>query len=406
MSIRSSIARTAFETLKSNPSHTFMSISGLVIGVAALVGVLSLADGMQEFGRNQVNTTTDLQSVRVSIVSTEMVDGIRVRRANVPVFDLAGADSLQKILGERASATLVAQRNALISLPEDTIRTAALVYAASNLDQFTAPLLDGRFLSDEDILLGRPVAMISESLADRIARSNPSEGAVGMHIRIDSVDVEVVGVLAPPQGAIEGVLVPVTAQSIFPDRSSIALQIKADLVEDIPQIKEDINGWADREFKQGRSAISVQSNDMRIEQMQKAVLLFKTIMGLITGISVLVGGVGIMNVLMMSVKERTKEIGVRKAVGARKNDIVFQFMIESVTISSVGCAVGLLTGLAAVYAISPIVRNITDIPFYASFSWGSLVVIAITAAAIGITFGTYPAYTAARLSPVDAFRYE
>jgi putative ABC transport system permease protein len=119
-----------------------------------------------------------------------------------------------------------------------------------------------------------------------------------------------------------------------------------------------------------------------------------------------VGGVGIMNVLMMSVKERTKEIGVRKAVGARKNDIVFQFMIESVTISSVGCLVGLLTGLTAVFVITPIIRSLTDIPFQAGFSLNSLIVIAVTAGIVGITFGTYPAYSAAKLSPTDAIRHE
>jgi putative ABC transport system permease protein len=317
MSIRSAIARTAFETLRANPTHTLMSISGLVIGVAALVGVLSLADGMEDFARKQVDTTTDLQSINVSVRTNEIVDGVSIQRASIPVLEAEMIGSLQNLLLGQATVVLFSQRNAVISVPGDSVRSAARMVAATAgaADLMPGTLTEGRQLTEEDVLL-------------------------------DSVLVEIVGVVELENNAPVGVLVPISVSQIVPSGTRPTMIVKAGLVEDIPVIKNTILTWADAHFKEGGAALEIQTNEMRVEQVQKGVRLFKIIMGLITGISVLVGGVGIMNVLMMSVKERTKEIGVRKAVGARKSHIIFQFMIESIAISTVGCAVGLLTGLA------------------------------------------------------------
>jgi putative ABC transport system permease protein len=135
-------------------------------------------------------------------------------------------------------------------------------------------------------------------------------------------------------------------------------------------------------------------------------LLFKVIMGLITGISVLVGGVGVMNVLLITVTERTREIGVRKAVGARRRDVVAQFLAEAVAVSGVGSLIGLGLGLAVVFAAAPVLRAATDVPFYAAVTPQTLAVVAAVAVAVGVVFGTYPALRAARLRPADAIRHE
>jgi len=130
------------------------------------------------------------------------------------------------------------------------------------------------------------------------------------------------------------------------------------------------------------------------------------VMGAITGISVLVGGIGIMNVLLISVTERTKEIGIRKAAGARKKDIVLQFLSESVTISIVGCTLGWVAGVLGVFGIVELINRFTDFTFQAALSFGTVMVILIIAILVGMVFGTYPAWKAANLTPVDAIRHE
>lgn len=129
-------------------------------------------------------------------------------------------------------------------------------------------------------------------------------------------------------------------------------------------------------------------------------------MGMIVGISVLVGGIGVMNVLLISVTERTVEIGIRKAVGASRAHIVQQFLAESITISLVGSLVGLIIGILGTMIVVPVIKSLTAMPFAASYTWNTLIIVTIISVLVGIIFGTYPAMRAARLDPVDAIRRE
>ena len=129
-------------------------------------------------------------------------------------------------------------------------------------------------------------------------------------------------------------------------------------------------------------------------------------MGLIVGISVLVGGIGVMNVLLISVTERTVEIGIRKAVGAKREDIIAQFLSESLTISLLGSVLGTILGILFTMAAVPIIQHFTKMPFEAAFTLNTLAVISIIAIVVGIVFGTYPAIKASKLHPVEAIRAE
>ncbi|OYV71816.1 MAG: hypothetical protein B7Z72_06145, partial [Gemmatimonadetes bacterium 21-71-4] len=128
--------------------------------------------------------------------------------------------------------------------------------------------------------------------------------------------------------------------------------------------------------------------------------------GALTGISLIVGGIGIMNVLLASVAERTREIGIRRATGARRREILLQFLAESVTITGAGAVLGAGLGVAAAYAVTAFMRMRTRATVYAGLSWSTLIVAAVAALVVGLGFGIYPALKASRLSPIDAIRHE
>lgn len=129
-------------------------------------------------------------------------------------------------------------------------------------------------------------------------------------------------------------------------------------------------------------------------------------MGSIAGVALLVGGIGIMNILLASVSERTREIGVRKAIGARERDIMLQFLSESVVISGVGMVIGVLLGLAGAQAVGMLVRRLVDTPLFPGFAWSIEIVATAAAIVVGLVFGTYPARRAAALSPIESIRHE
>lgn len=381
-----------------------MSILGLVIGVAALVGVLSLGDGLEVFAREQIEQTTDLNMITVQARTTDTLDGIRVVRPDAIALHSADAASLRDALEGTAYASLASRASARIGFPDDTLAAATFVVYADEGAPALLPgaLVHGRWPTADEFRSGALVAIANATFLERLLGREAVSDDVGRDLMVDTTRVVLIGIIAPDGSVPVGLALPRTDD----DARSASLYIKVPAVEEVPAVRERIETWADTRWSRGRDAIILQSNEFRVEQAQRGVRLFKVIMGLITGISVVVGGVGIMNVMMMAVTDRTREIGVRKAAGARRKDIVFQFMVESVAISAVGALVGLVVGLLAVFAVTPVIRALTEVPFRASFTPGSFLVVVIIAAVVGIVFGTYPAYRAARLRPVDAIRHE
>lgn len=239
------------------------------------------------------------------------------------------------------------------------------------------------------------------------AKFESNEKAIGGEMIYKDRLLKISRVLAEEHTETPKVYFPIThltAQEL--EASPPEILFEAAKTEEIPVLKEEISNWLKQHYKHASADFRIQTNDFRIEQAMQGFLLFRVVMGLIVGISVVVGGIGVMNVLLISVTERTVEIGIRKAVGANRRDIILLFLSESITVSAFGSFLGLVFGVGATMIIIPIVKAITKVPFQAAYTFNTFIIIAIISLLVGIIFGTYPALRASKLDPVEAIRHE
>lgn len=398
----------AIKNIRSNPMHTFLSVLGVIIGVASLVAILSLGDGLEKYARDQISATTSLRSIIINPKTTVVTDGIRIPVEDHPDFTLDHANELQQKFSEEAFVTINKQRSIQTGLEEDTLRIPAILAGTTDLKLtgLKNELQEGRFFNKADLEGAAQKIILNNVFAGKL--SEQKESLIGKILNLNGHHFEIVGIMAESDNdRVTRGYVPFTS---FVDRQqdpqTAMVEIRSNKVERVGDLKEEAESWLDKNFTAGSGGFSVVTNNFRVEQAKRGVLVFKIVMGMITGIAVVVGGIGIMNVLLISVSERTKEIGIRKATGAKRKDILLQFLAESITVSAVGSFLGLLFGLALVFSLFPIVQSLTGVPFQPAFSFDTIIIIAVIAVLIGILFGTYPAWKAAKLLPIDAIRRE
>ncbi len=267
------------------------------------------------------------------------------------------------------------------------------------------PLAAGLFPPDQTWMEDGGQAVISLALARLLADSARPASLIGDQIPFAEGSVEVVAVSAGEnRGALAAAAPFATDERLLaghPEAPLPTMLLRAHRVEDVLQLRDSAVAWLEQQPGNWSGKVNVMVMQARLAQVQQGMLVFKLLMGSITGIALVVGGVGIMNVLLAAVVERTREIGIRKAVGARQVHIMTQFLSESVTIAVVGSTVGIALGLSAAAIASAVMRFQTDAPVYPAVSVGSIAVSALAAIVVGLVFGTYPAIRAARLEQFD-----
>ena len=428
--------RVGVDTLRANPLRTILSTLGVIMGAGALVSVLSLGDGVEHYARRQIERTTDLQTISVSPQRFRDVDGIQVENTNVPAFTIAEVDSLQRAIGPGSDVALYTLGNTLARTRADTqpsgLQVAGVTDAVWRIRGLA--LEKGRLFTDAESRAGAPVVVLSRAAANWLVRPrttarettpNPrrvlppvgplvptAAALVGDTVYFNGQPRVVVGILAAVDAddRLRLAYMPIAAAAGarvggFGERAPTMI-VKAARVEVATATRLQVEQWLTRRFGAWQGRVDVATNRARVEQVEEGMLIFKLLMGAITGVSLLVGGIGIMNVLLASVVERTREIGIRKATGAQQRHILVQFLCESVAISAAGSLLGVALGLATSFGVSAVMRARTNAPIYAWVSPSTILVAVLASVVVGLAFGIYPALQAARMAPIEAIHRE
>ena len=405
----------ALRALASNKLRSALTMLGIIIGVGAVIALLSVGQGVQNL------VTQQLQSVGTNLLFVVPGNFSRAATgARTPnVLTVADAEAIADpsnvpdaalVAPELSSSALLSYRNY-----NDTLSVSGVTPTYPAVRNHA--VAHGSFITQNDLTNRARVAVIGYSVWERLfgGESDP----IGETIKINDIPFKVIGVLESKGGSGMGgnadqtVVVPLTTahQRLFPRAFTASGQPTVSVIY-IRVVSEDRMAAATQDISsllRERHRIQFQDeDDFTVVNQQDLLSIFGQITGVLTiflgaiaGISLLVGGIGIMNIMLVSVTERTREIGLRKAVGAKRQDILRQFLVESMILSVIGGMIGILFGAALALVISRLADGLT-----ATVTVQSVLLATGFSAAVGLFFGIYPATRAASLHPIDALRYE
>jgi putative ABC transport system permease protein len=406
-------ARVGADSLRTNPTRTTLSTTGVIIGVAALVAAFSITDGVDLWARALIARESSVQDVSITPRTSTVVAGRTIPVSGYPVLTAEDAERAKSEVPGVAQYALTLTGSAPVEYL-DRRATALLTLSTASLADFTTlEVLGGRFFTASEVTHSAPVIVLGHRLAEELAGGRDALWLIGRAIKVSGRRREVVGILAPPAIGPEpdlAAFAPIRGgESLLeptPDHKVPTLRLKASSIEAVEALRTQVLNWLAEQYGTRVEKLNVEVGTERLENTRQAMLLTKLLLGLLAGLILAVGGIGIMNVLLAAVAERTREIGIRKAVGARRADIQTQFLVESVTVTGAGSVIGFVVGIILAQAGTAVFRLWAHAPIYPVMHVYTGLLAAGSAITVGLVFGTYPARRAAELSPVDAIARE
>ena len=397
----------ALQSIWANKLRSFMTVLGNIVAVTSIVTVVTLIQGMNGMVADAIVSDIGADSFTIQRRPPILNEDDEERTRNNPLITLEEADAIRAFSPIISSVTAQAQRNANVSYRTEEINNAQIQGVTSSYVDFSTFSVErGRMMSPVEVDRSQPVALLGYSLADRLFGDiNPLDKT----IKIAGVNFRVVGV-SEQKGSFFGnsqdnfAVIPLGAyQRLFGARQSLQLMVKPVSTDVMPTAMDDAT-VALRVMRRLKPTepdnFGLFTSDTILDIYKRVTSgIFAVLVGIVA-LSLVVGGIVIMNIMLMVVSERTREIGLRKALGARRKDIMSQVLTESITLSTFGGLIGIALGSLAATGIAALT------PLPARLEWWSVVLgIGITAA-VGLFFGVYPASRAAALDPIEALRRE
>ncbi|HEU5079299.1 MAG TPA: ABC transporter permease [Opitutaceae bacterium] len=403
------IVKLSFDAIRANKLRSGLTMLGIAIGVFTVIGVMTVITGVQSNIESSLNVL-GANSFQISKYPALNFSDPRERFRNRRDVDFPMARRFKEMMGDSATISLSIIRGGRIASNGEMHTNPNVVLSGTDENFVTArdfTIAAGRNLTPNDVELGRAVVVIGDEIARKLF---PDTEAIGKRVRIDQATYLIVGVFAA-KGSLFGqsqdlwATVPITSwlQTYGRANRSISISVQAASPTMLPATQDHAIGTM-RIIRhlapEDPNDFEIFSNDSLIEAFNKIAGVVATGALVISAIALLASGVGVMNIMLVSVTERTKEIGVRKSIGARKKNIMTQFLMEAVALSLTGGFFGILFGVA--------VGNIAGRMFHASvvFPWMWAGIGVAVCCGIGIGFGLYPAWKASSLDPIEALRYE
>jgi len=388
--------KQAWRSLLSNKVRSFLTMLGVIIGIFSVITLVTIGEGAKTY------VTDQIKNLGAGYDSFIMVAGKDTNAPPNPKFVYADIAYLKSKVPEIRDIASLNPSSGDITYGKKKIKVPLIIGGTSNILQMMGGQLQaGRFFTQAEVESRRKVAVIGPTIArEFFGESSP----LGEKIKVRGNQFLIIGV-SQPRGSIgpidvdKRVILPITTvKNMLGTDKIMRFNIFPRDVKKLDEVKEKV-----REVMKRR----IRSDDFRFMTQQGILNIVTNILAALTGfvtgiaaISLLVGGIGIMNIMLVAVNERVREIGVRKAIGAKRRDIIYQFLVESMMISLIGGILGIFFGVLGAFLIMWFIKGTLVI------AWWAVILATTVSALVGIFFGVYPAVRAASLDPVIALRYE
>ncbi len=388
-----SILKVSLKNIVSNKLRSSLTMLGLIIGIISVILLVGIGTGATS------NVTSSVQSLGTGTLT------LTIDSDSDTSLEYEDLDEFLKIPNVSMYAPYKTV-SGTVSYGTTTSRGAQILATTPNyLDVMNLTISDGRLLSNIDLKNTSKVCLLGTDIADTLFEDVDTEDIVGKQIKIDGDKYTVVGVLTSAGSSMGNnvdstLIIPfTTAKYLNGDTTINSLYIKVENEDLINNTISTLENYLEKTKGIGTDYFSVSSQSSMLDTMSDISNTLSLLLGGIASISLIVGGIGVMNVMLVSVTERTKEIGIRKALGAKRKDILIQFLIESLILCMLGGAIGVLLGMG--------IGNLLQIFGFNFVASGKIIIISfLSSASIGLVFGIFPAYKASKLNPIEALRTE